>query len=330
MDSKKLKLLAKLATSALAVNALGVGTQVSAMEQASTGLTTEEKDAINYNLDCYLARLSEQGQTKFETKLRRILFLLLLIGVVLEYGSHYEQHEENMLIDLRRHVTGKLPNSTTDKRRIRWLTGWGESYGEMCYIPEAFYAELEPLIKDALDELAGYDMMKNTNEILDLLIDKETKIQGDEQDKELQGYGYGSKGKEIVQFGFKDFPIKRKDFSNERRYADFLIRKIRHNLNLYGKAKPNRQSECPICFEKFKDIKGKREICRLPCGHVFCKDCIEPYEDKYMRANQTSGFPCPICKTVFSNNNEETVTFESLKSRRFRSKSFTKKSNSKI
>ena len=327
MDSKKLKLLAKLATSALAVNALGVGTQVSAMEQASTGLTTEEKDAINQNLDAILSRLCKKGETKFETKLKKSLLLLLLIGVVLEYGSQYEQHEENMLIDLRRHVTGKLPNSTTDKRRIRWLTGWGESYGERCYIPEDFYKELEPSIFEAIDYLWHFGILENTMCIVDLLIDKESEIPGDEEDKKLQDFG---KGKEIVQFGFKYFPIKRKDFSNERRYADFLIRKIRHNLNLYGKAKPNRQSECPICFEKFKDIKGEREICRLPCGHVFCKDCIEPYEDKYMRANQTSGFPCPICKTVFSNNNEETVTFESLKSRRFRSNSFTKKSNSKI
>ena len=46
--------------------------------------------------------------------------------------------------------------------------------------------------------------------------------------------------------------------------------------------------ECPICFEKKKDVSLMRTL----CGHVFCDDCI-------MQLKKVAPSSCPLCRTSF-------------------------------
>ena len=69
---------------------------------------------------------------------------------------------------------------------------------------------------------------------------------------------------------------------------------------------PNRQegagwchetTSCPICWGKFASrSKGsdQRPLCRLQCGHVFDKTCIE----KWLSSGDTS--KCPLCQQVIA------------------------------
>ncbi|GAB6030923.1 hypothetical protein CHUAL_007751 [Chamberlinius hualienensis] len=44
---------------------------------------------------------------------------------------------------------------------------------------------------------------------------------------------------------------------------------------------------CPICLEVYSKPK------RIPCGHVFCKECLNNYDDVLEPA-------CPICRQLFT------------------------------
>lgn len=56
-------------------------------------------------------------------------------------------------------------------------------------------------------------------------------------------------------------------------------------------------SECPVCYEKFRDLEGASRT--LSCGHVFCHDCLV----KYLLSTRVDGqiqriIICPICRYV--------------------------------
>ncbi|XP_053386641.1 RING finger protein 207-like [Mercenaria mercenaria] len=52
-------------------------------------------------------------------------------------------------------------------------------------------------------------------------------------------------------------------------------------------------TQCPICFEKFRDPKG------LECLHTFCESCIHEYIIK-LKEERTilDGIPCPLCRHI--------------------------------
>lgn len=43
--------------------------------------------------------------------------------------------------------------------------------------------------------------------------------------------------------------------------------------------------ECQICLEKFKD---EDKICKLPCKHLYHKECIYPWFEQHNT--------CPVCR----------------------------------
>ncbi|XP_051848558.1 RING finger protein 222 [Antechinus flavipes] len=81
-----------------------------------------------------------------------------------------------------------------------------------------------------------------------------------------------------------------------------------------GESKESVGSECPVCYEKFRDLEGASRT--LSCGHVFCHDCLV----KYLLSCKVDGqiqrtIICPICRYV---------TFLSKKSSRWPSLSSEK------
>ncbi|XP_006761780.1 PREDICTED: RING finger protein 222 [Myotis davidii] len=77
-----------------------------------------------------------------------------------------------------------------------------------------------------------------------------------------------------------------------------------------GESKDSSGSECPVCYEKFRDLEGASRT--LSCGHVFCHDCLV----KYLLSTRVDGqvqrtIVCPICRYV---------TFLSKKSSRWPSR----------
>ncbi|XP_072497195.1 RING finger protein 222 isoform X1 [Notamacropus eugenii] len=83
-----------------------------------------------------------------------------------------------------------------------------------------------------------------------------------------------------------------------------------------GESKDSVGSECPVCYEKFRDLEGASRT--LSCGHVFCHDCLV----KYLLSCKVDGqiqrtIICPICRYV---------TFLSKKSSRWPSLSSSEKS----
>ncbi|XP_044531840.1 RING finger protein 222 [Gracilinanus agilis] len=81
-----------------------------------------------------------------------------------------------------------------------------------------------------------------------------------------------------------------------------------------GESKDSVGSECPVCYEKFRDLEGASRT--LSCGHVFCHDCLV----KYLLSCKVDGqiqktIVCPICRYV---------TFLSKKSSRWPSLSSEK------
>ncbi|XP_074168010.1 RING finger protein 222 [Sminthopsis crassicaudata] len=81
-----------------------------------------------------------------------------------------------------------------------------------------------------------------------------------------------------------------------------------------GESKDSVGSECPVCYEKFRDLEGASRT--LSCGHVFCHDCLV----KYLLSCKVDGqiqrtIICPICRYV---------TFLSKKSSRWPSLSSEK------
>ncbi|XP_049716437.1 RING finger protein 222 [Elephas maximus indicus] len=64
-----------------------------------------------------------------------------------------------------------------------------------------------------------------------------------------------------------------------------------------GESKESSGSECPVCYEKFRDLEGASRT--LSCGHAFCHDCLV----KYLLSTQVDGqvqrtIVCPICRYV--------------------------------
>ncbi|KAM9209273.1 RING finger protein 222 [Dugong dugon] len=64
-----------------------------------------------------------------------------------------------------------------------------------------------------------------------------------------------------------------------------------------GETKDSSSSECPVCYEKFRDLEGASRT--LSCGHVFCHDCLV----KYLLSTRVDGqvqrtIVCPICRYV--------------------------------
>ncbi|XP_062071895.1 RING finger protein 222 [Lepus europaeus] len=64
-----------------------------------------------------------------------------------------------------------------------------------------------------------------------------------------------------------------------------------------GESKDSSGSECPVCYEKFRDLDGASRT--LSCGHVFCHDCLV----KYLLSTRVDGqvqrtIVCPICRYV--------------------------------
>ncbi|XP_004712993.1 RING finger protein 222 [Echinops telfairi] len=64
-----------------------------------------------------------------------------------------------------------------------------------------------------------------------------------------------------------------------------------------GGSKDSSGSECPVCYEKFRDLDGASRT--LSCGHVFCHDCLV----KYLLSTRVDGqvqrtIVCPICRYV--------------------------------
>uniref|UniRef100_H0X734 Ring finger protein 222 n=1 Tax=Otolemur garnettii TaxID=30611 RepID=H0X734_OTOGA len=64
-----------------------------------------------------------------------------------------------------------------------------------------------------------------------------------------------------------------------------------------GESKDSSGSECPVCYEKFRDLEGTSRT--LSCGHVFCHDCLV----KYLLSTRVDGqvqrtIICPICRYV--------------------------------
>jgi hypothetical protein len=55
--------------------------------------------------------------------------------------------------------------------------------------------------------------------------------------------------------------------------------------------------ECPICFEKKKDVS----LVKTPCGHVFCDDCT-------MQLKKVGPSSCPLCHASFFIDNEPVIT----------------------
>jgi hypothetical protein len=55
--------------------------------------------------------------------------------------------------------------------------------------------------------------------------------------------------------------------------------------------------ECPICFEKKKDVS----LMKTPCGHVFCDDCT-------MQLKKVGTSSCPLCRTSFFIDNAHVIS----------------------
>ncbi|EPQ15509.1 60S ribosomal protein L26 [Myotis brandtii] len=54
-----------------------------------------------------------------------------------------------------------------------------------------------------------------------------------------------------------------------------------------GESKDSSGSECPVCYEKFRDLEGASRT--LSCGHVFCHDCLV----KYLLSTRVDGQGAP-------------------------------------
>ena len=62
------------------------------------------------------------------------------------------------------------------------------------------------------------------------------------------------------------------------------------NLKVIRGADIVEAKDCQICFEKFQDAD---KIYKLPCKHLFHKECI----DTWFKGHNT----CPVCRAVMPN-----------------------------
>lgn len=74
-----------------------------------------------------------------------------------------------------------------------------------------------------------------------------------------------------------------------------------------GKLVKNLRSEylsCSICLEQYKDPK------RLPCEHIFCKDCLTNHVTKNFNTRHFHSFvTCPLCRTEFEGVSQDSKVF---------------------
>ncbi|KAL4257012.1 hypothetical protein AB1N83_012048 [Pleurotus pulmonarius] len=55
--------------------------------------------------------------------------------------------------------------------------------------------------------------------------------------------------------------------------------------------------ECIICWDALKQPVS------IPCGHIFCEDCLENHRGKKASTSLSIvSFSCPVCRTKYTNN----------------------------
>ena len=67
-----------------------------------------------------------------------------------------------------------------------------------------------------------------------------------------------------------------------------------NNYKLLTQKEIPTNKECYICLKNFKK-NGK--VRQLPCGHLFCNSCLQPW----LKTNST----CPTCKFELKHENED-------------------------
>ena len=76
--------------------------------------------------------------------------------------------------------------------------------------------------------------------------------------------------------------------NNKLRKFIIFLNKIENDYNLIQKNSSKKttqdKNECPICLDKESDSHV------IPCGHMFCFDCIQKLNDR----------KCPLCRTIIS------------------------------
>lgn len=127
MNFKKLKLLAKLATSALAVNAIGLGAQVSAMEHDASSAEVLLQRALVY--------LNDTKKSYLQNLLVKIEFIAAIEGCLAEYYKNGEYHTD-FYRDLEYSVRGDVPDNQTDYTEFEkdmsiFKTSWDVIHGRV-------------------------------------------------------------------------------------------------------------------------------------------------------------------------------------------------------
>ena len=72
-------------------------------------------------------------------------------------------------------------------------------------------------------------------------------------------------------------------------------KKFTSTLRLVLNSSIDAEQECPICKAEFLDPEEKLTALALPCGHIWCKTCIEDYVVKQRRIAD-----CPLCPRPIS------------------------------
>uniref|UniRef100_A0A8C1LFJ3 RING-type domain-containing protein n=1 Tax=Cyprinus carpio TaxID=7962 RepID=A0A8C1LFJ3_CYPCA len=57
-----------------------------------------------------------------------------------------------------------------------------------------------------------------------------------------------------------------------------------------ARLEPKDHYKCPVCTEVFKDPVS------IPCGHSYCKHCIEIY---WSKPTHVGAYACPQCRKKF-------------------------------
>jgi hypothetical protein len=72
-----------------------------------------------------------------------------------------------------------------------------------------------------------------------------------------------------------------------------MINRIRRLLTDVPANQLGQEDMCPICYTQWlHPIEGNLFVVRTPCGHVFCRACIE-------HALQLNNRNCPACRRDF-------------------------------
>lgn len=72
-------------------------------------------------------------------------------------------------------------------------------------------------------------------------------------------------------------------------------KKFTSKLHLKSQSSLDPEEECPICKAKFLDPEEALTPLALPCGHIWCRTCIEDYVVKQRRIAD-----CPLCRQPIS------------------------------